>query len=945
MVGACRRSASRSLTDPTGVDVGLELLGSALKLGAAAKPTAVRILSGKTATEDAALRSLIQATLRAAVEHQGGPAPVAEVLFRPFQSNGTLRFLIGEGQARHGIIGAEQAWSGLLSRVIAEQDAVDLKGLDTVLLCRDFAERLWRGIQDDATLHGSPLANLANRLQLAQLVLHDREGGPSVSGRKPSGLQVALPKQIFVGRDTEVSKLDERTDPGGAVIVTGRPGVGKSELAAQWTAGHPTDTRWWIDASTLDSFHVGVNELAMTLGRAGSPNVEQTLNAVLSTKGLCLVLDDAIPEVIAATVSHDVVSRVVVTTISASPEYSTFVFELSPLDHKSLMTLAGALVPRLPTADAARLVELFEGQPLGVRQAAPLVDLMGLERLVRILEQSPAAAQRMGRVVGRRENLAALWEHSLGRSHGDIDDRGRRALSLLHVLGGFEVPLDLFFGSVAVELAEEGEDLADETDCWRLIAAWRDLRLVDIESGWVRAHGLLRDYCWDTLDEDRRRHAVASAIEALAQALRSARIAGEPRQLILLDFVSNVSLLVDMRLSAPGHLVSMMRWSLNLALLHGQRELGLSVVDRTLATATQTAGDPELILELVNLKLHALESLDSPQSRSVIDDYSSRVDEISSLSGRCAFHSLAARALLRFDETDLAKAHAAAALELAQAESGSAERDDLLALAHHANGFVKARLGDTNVADDHMRRSSESIAKVDGSALAGLEIAQDAADLFERLGQVEKAGFWRDILLAQAESGPPEAKYQVAIILGEAGRLREACALLEKYVHDLSLFDSDSSTLRKAEALNAAGRLCLDNHHVADAKPYLKRALDLLSEIGRLESSVPHHADVLDNLAHCALADRDYPRAAALAVQAMKLDAAHYGRDHHEYASDLITLALAQFELGLIEPALQRLRQAIAIWERPGASQHLDLLSRARKFEQDWLDLLTHERS
>jgi tetratricopeptide (TPR) repeat protein len=919
--------------------VGLEMLGSALKAGVAAKPAVTRWLNGKTAAEDGALRSLIRESLSAAIAEQGGPQPIAEVLFRPFQDKGTLQRLVGHGQVGHGLTGAEQAWSALLSHEIAQQDGVDLDGLDVPLLCTTFARTLWQGIQDEASRHESPLANLANRLQLAELMLGARAEGSEVSAEGPSGLQVALPKRIFVGRDADMLELDGRVERDSAVVVTGPPGVGKSELAAQWAAGQPADSRWWIDASSVSSFRAGINELAVALGIDRWPNLEQTLSAVLGAEGICLVLDDAIPEVVAATLSNDVASRVVVTSVSAPLEHSDVVLELEPLGRDSLRALAKVLLPRLTDAEAETLVDLFPGQPLGIRQATPKVDLMGLDRLVRILEESSAAGQRMGSVAGGRENMAALWEHSLGRSHGDADSGGRRALSLLHVLGGFAAPLDIFLGSVAVELAGDGELLADETECWRLVGTCRDLRLVDLESGWVRAHGLLRDYCWDTLGEDQRRHAVASVTTALTEALSYVRQDGGPQGLLLLDFVWNVTQLVDPTQPAPEHYVSMLGWSVDVAMLHGQREPCLTLVDQALWAATQ-GDDQELVSELVNLKLHTLESLASPQSLPLIDEYASVVVGSPSAKVRCVFHCNAARALLRFDEADRARDHAAAALDAAKAVGTGAEQDQLLVMAHRAIAIVEAWHGDVDLADDHLRRSSELAATVDDGGQAGFEIAKAAAALFTRLGHVQKAGAWRNRLLSLVDSCPPAAKYEVAVVLGEAGRLPDALKLLESYVGELDVFDNESSTLRRAEALNTAGRLCLDHFEVDDAKPYLERAHDLLSRVEHLESSVPHRADVLDNLANCAMADGDFVRGAKLAVQALKLDAAYYGRDHHEYASGLTTLAYAQFLAGLLESALQRLRQAIAIWERPGASQHLHLLSEARQIEAQWVLLL-----
>ncbi|WP_160161703.1 tetratricopeptide repeat protein, partial [Embleya hyalina] len=105
---------------------------------------------------------------------------------------------------------------------------------------------------------------------------------------------------LFVGRGDDLERLDATFADTGEVVVHavhGLGGVGKSALAAHWTARQPEAVRWWITADTTAAIDAGIAALARVLhpGLAALPVELQTERAIswLATHaGWLLVLDN-----------------------------------------------------------------------------------------------------------------------------------------------------------------------------------------------------------------------------------------------------------------------------------------------------------------------------------------------------------------------------------------------------------------------------------------------------------------------------------------------------------------------------------------------------------------------------------------------------------------------------------------------------------------------------
>ncbi|MFI7408638.1 NB-ARC domain-containing protein [Streptomyces sp. NPDC049627] len=96
---------------------------------------------------------------------------------------------------------------------------------------------------------------------------------------------INLPERtnLFVGRQTELSRLDAAFEDAGGVVVHavhGLGGIGKSTLAAKWAAGRTASYNpvWWLTAETPVELESGLARLAVAL--------QPTLREVLSQEAL-----------------------------------------------------------------------------------------------------------------------------------------------------------------------------------------------------------------------------------------------------------------------------------------------------------------------------------------------------------------------------------------------------------------------------------------------------------------------------------------------------------------------------------------------------------------------------------------------------------------------------------------------------------------------------------
>src|SRR5262249_2152052 len=86
----------------------------------------------------------------------------------------------------------------------------------------------------------------------------------------PAGLSNLPRPGLFVGRDSDLARLDAAmAGPGGVVVqaVHGLGGVGKSTLTAQWAAAHAAEhsLTWWITGATPADLDAGLPALAVAV--------------------------------------------------------------------------------------------------------------------------------------------------------------------------------------------------------------------------------------------------------------------------------------------------------------------------------------------------------------------------------------------------------------------------------------------------------------------------------------------------------------------------------------------------------------------------------------------------------------------------------------------------------------------------------------------------------
>ncbi|MEU7907677.1 tetratricopeptide repeat protein [Actinoplanes sp. NPDC049118] len=114
---------------------------------------------------------------------------------------------------------------------------------------------------------------------------------------------VAQPVASFTGRDSELAALDEAVRGGGRLVLSGLPGMGKTQLALAWTHLRAADATlaWQIQAGDRLTVLAGLARLADRLGLAGDTD-QQRARAVAerlsSIDGWVLLFDDASPSTI-----------------------------------------------------------------------------------------------------------------------------------------------------------------------------------------------------------------------------------------------------------------------------------------------------------------------------------------------------------------------------------------------------------------------------------------------------------------------------------------------------------------------------------------------------------------------------------------------------------------------------------------------------------------------
>ncbi|MFI5916824.1 tetratricopeptide repeat protein [Dactylosporangium sp. NPDC051541] len=274
--------------------------------------------------------------------------------------------------------------------------------------------------------------------------------------RRPAGL--------FLGRDDALQQLEELlqgTDRGLVIgpVVHGLGGVGKTELALQFTDGHRNryNPVWWINADSVENITAGLAALTRTLepkwpASSSAGDTAAWAQRWLATHdGWLLVLDNVVDlaaiQPVLATGSN---GRVIVT----SRRYLDWqTLSLTPLALPVLTADAGIdlLLRRTgrstERAEAEALVDDVGGLPLALSHAAAYL----VERQhVSIAQYRLWLAEQPTRILSARalahpsdDVVARTWQVSIDAVVAD-DPLAARMLGIMSYLGADRIPVDLF---------------------------------------------------------------------------------------------------------------------------------------------------------------------------------------------------------------------------------------------------------------------------------------------------------------------------------------------------------------------------------------------------------------------------------------------------------------------------------------------------------------------
>jgi tetratricopeptide (TPR) repeat protein len=318
---------------------------------------------------------------------------------------------------------------------------------------------------------------------------------PAASPPVPSALPAAVAG--FTGRAAELAELDA-TPPGGAVVVSGIPGVGKTALAVHWAARFPggrlhADLRGADPGDVVRQF---LDELGVPAERVPeSPDAQFALfrSRTAASPELLVILDNAddaeqvrplLPAGRAITV---ITARRPLTALVASIGARPLVLH-PPAEAEAVELLQGRLDPAARDEAAAReIVAACGGLPLALALVAARARItgFGLDVLAAELRR---AATRLGALDNGALRPVFAWSY---------EALGPAAARLFRLLGSVAGP-DL---AVAAAAALAGCPAAETLSLLRELT---DAGLLTEHApGRFALHDLIRVYAAELADDDR----------------------------------------------------------------------------------------------------------------------------------------------------------------------------------------------------------------------------------------------------------------------------------------------------------------------------------------------------------------------------------------------------------------------------------------------------------
>jgi hypothetical protein len=283
---------------------------------------------------------------------------------------------------------------------------------------------------------------------------------PRFPGALPKVWKVPARNPNFTGRSADLAAVEAALASGARVTVQsirGMGGVGKTQLATEFAHARAGDYDlvYWIAAEEPATIPDQFTALAQQLDLDPVPDPEvlqgQVHDRLRSVPGWLLIFDnaDAAEDIRAwlpgGPLPPGIPGHVIVTTRRAGFGALGDVLELDVIDLPSAVTLLRTRVPDLPEDVAQDIARELGQLPLALEQAAAYLDrsAMPARDYLDLLRARAADLYARGKVSGRGETIATLWDIALERISGE-DPAAVVLLELCAYLAPEPIPLDLF---------------------------------------------------------------------------------------------------------------------------------------------------------------------------------------------------------------------------------------------------------------------------------------------------------------------------------------------------------------------------------------------------------------------------------------------------------------------------------------------------------------------
>ena len=350
----------------------------------------------------------------------------------------------------------------------------------------------------------------------------------------------------FIGRDEDLQSITNAFEGNSVIVLTGPPGIGKSEIALEFFYRHAADYDFacYADGSDIALLNIDLANAAAEYGlpapREGSPlEIARWLLSWLSTQSKWLVILDDVRD---AAACSDLVSlqcgNVLITTMN---EGWPLAGRVIPISAWARATTIRYLEQKLgPSASVGSLAEVLMDIPLAATQARSYISSTGMsiEEYEGLLQERVRALMDRGETGPHSTTLTAAIDLNVSR----LGQHARDLAEICATLAPEAIPIEIFRATPSwPELFPEA--FSEELILEDAIAELRRQSLVKRDGPFLFMHQLLQRIILESLDNDSRVTAIlrASAILAAATPQWTDRPENWPRCEKLLPHVLEIS--------------------------------------------------------------------------------------------------------------------------------------------------------------------------------------------------------------------------------------------------------------------------------------------------------------------------------------------------------------------------------------------------------------------